>query len=663
MINEKILEDAIMDPTPGSGPNFYLHHLVPNAEKMPGIEMQVKHIDYPPINYSCFDSVQNKIRFFINSHGFIDPYSTYLEFTVTNNNPNWLKIDGSPHSFIKTLTLSINGQIIEQITNYDIIHNFLYEITETEQHLNNIYNEGFNNEETMIPGLIYKSAVNKNSILNWDDDIIDNFKKENFSWHDSFNSEKINEKFTDSPMIIDADLAEGKTIFLNSLKSLFSTGRDFSGRETEIKLPENENINKFLMYDFPYPPKIINDGFIQYDKRPTCNQKRYKIPLMSLLIGFGVDVKQYKYIPMAYLPQLEVEIEINEHALIPIFNYNSIITEKKPINNPYAKAYFSCISRNKWNLSNVEIKTTQIFFPPSQYSTISNLLKDGFLINSTRYYFGPMKPIMETPENIYVMNYPFSSVRAVHCMFINTAYQGSDMPLISKYARFSKKICQAYVKYGNDLFPSKKLVGNSSNWGKKTDPQGDASEFFREYQIFNEQYRNWLSKYLVTPANYCLDISFTHILQYYINKSLKNDASLYTERDQFELMKYIKYFLSLGEIKKKDMFMTTATAMGTLDPLFSYLEYPQNGKFVLTINTQSVYGEPETYRCGISTQNNSPFSLEIAQHPLPSGIIGKADNDIKEAYWKSGYKDLQMVIVEYDYSIRVGPGGETIVKF
>ena len=95
-------------------------------------------------------SPDNKLfTFTINCDGFIDPNNFGLKFTIVNKNKhNYIQLDGSPHSIIKSITFSHRGQILEQITDYDVIVNLLNDITYKE----NKYNKNTDIKSPLLQG-------------------------------------------------------------------------------------------------------------------------------------------------------------------------------------------------------------------------------------------------------------------------------------------------------------------------------------------------------------------------------------------------------------------------------------------------------------------------------------------------------------------------------
>jgi starvation-inducible outer membrane lipoprotein len=63
------------------------------------------------------------VKFLLSGNGFLDPYSTYLQFTVeTTLAANEVKtLDRSAHSFIQRMVIRSQGVELERIENYDVV--------------------------------------------------------------------------------------------------------------------------------------------------------------------------------------------------------------------------------------------------------------------------------------------------------------------------------------------------------------------------------------------------------------------------------------------------------------------------------------------------------------------------------------------------------------
>lgn len=118
-------------------PDLINYQKPPDEINPPKYNYNQKTYEYKPIIY---DKSQLKYRFIINSKRFMDPSRFYLVLDIENNNVNnFLQLDGSHHSLIKTITFIHNGVVIEKINNYNIITNFINDITYKSYRYHNNY--------------------------------------------------------------------------------------------------------------------------------------------------------------------------------------------------------------------------------------------------------------------------------------------------------------------------------------------------------------------------------------------------------------------------------------------------------------------------------------------------------------------------------------------
>jgi hypothetical protein len=64
------------------------------------------------------------VKFLLSGNGFLDPYSTYFEFSVDctdlpQGHARW--VDRSAHSFISRIVIRSQGVEVERIEHYDVI--------------------------------------------------------------------------------------------------------------------------------------------------------------------------------------------------------------------------------------------------------------------------------------------------------------------------------------------------------------------------------------------------------------------------------------------------------------------------------------------------------------------------------------------------------------
>lgn len=123
-------------------PDVINYQKPPDNLNLPKYNYNQKTYEYKPV---IFDKEKKKYRFIINSRRYMDPSRFYLIVDISNENiNNFLQLDGSYHSLIKNLTFIHNGIVIERINNYNIVTNFINDLTyKTHKYHNNFTNHKY----------------------------------------------------------------------------------------------------------------------------------------------------------------------------------------------------------------------------------------------------------------------------------------------------------------------------------------------------------------------------------------------------------------------------------------------------------------------------------------------------------------------------------------
>ncbi len=98
----------------------------------------------PQGNLQSFNDT-DVIRFIINTQGFWNPYSAYLNIEVdfSDADPETVfQLDGSAHSLIRSLVIRTRSQEIERIEEYDTITNLIYDMNMSVEERKSNMNEG-----------------------------------------------------------------------------------------------------------------------------------------------------------------------------------------------------------------------------------------------------------------------------------------------------------------------------------------------------------------------------------------------------------------------------------------------------------------------------------------------------------------------------------------
>lgn len=88
-------------------------------------------MSFTPVNTQNAWIPGEPIRWEIKSNGFLDPYTTRLNFDVVVDDLSTdeiRRLDGSAHSFFNELTIWVRGVQIENIREYDVLSNILHDL-------------------------------------------------------------------------------------------------------------------------------------------------------------------------------------------------------------------------------------------------------------------------------------------------------------------------------------------------------------------------------------------------------------------------------------------------------------------------------------------------------------------------------------------------------
>ena len=113
----------------------------------------------------------NSFKFVFDNNDIIDADSIRIEVLIRNDNiNNYIQIDNSPHSLIKSSKWTINNKVVEYINDYHILLSFLNDLTYKSNKYNDNSKYHNNNKEPLLLGtqedLVFPSIFGTNSIFN-----------------------------------------------------------------------------------------------------------------------------------------------------------------------------------------------------------------------------------------------------------------------------------------------------------------------------------------------------------------------------------------------------------------------------------------------------------------------------------------------------------------
>ncbi len=117
-----------------------------NDLKPIGLPNEIKNVQWTPQTSFGYISNTDTLRFQINCPGFLDPYSTYVqaEVDLSAMDPNCLwQLESSGQNIINELIIYCRGTEIERIQEYDVVADFLADVSYSKGQRDNRRHEGY----------------------------------------------------------------------------------------------------------------------------------------------------------------------------------------------------------------------------------------------------------------------------------------------------------------------------------------------------------------------------------------------------------------------------------------------------------------------------------------------------------------------------------------
>lgn len=469
------------------------------------------------------------VRFNINTPGFWDPYTAYIKLEVDISQEtaldlhDVLQIDSSAASFISELVITCKGGELERITEYDVLANFLNDVS-------------LNNEQRQcrdIEGLGHNSrAFNKRVGAVYPDSMFTSGKKQvasngTIAKHYEIETGKANfigpkpwfmpDYKNEWGVILPTALVENTVETIESLPGIttnwlakrynasysYSSGQaytddtatntgyggmcynllhnlntSFSTNDFNILLnrdggPTNmdlisHGITNIFNNNFTqgcFEPQFTNGTAIgtMLDGRyqPVIPQKRtFCIPLLSGVLGSLMPKASYKYVPMLALEDLVLEFRLNPYAMFT--------SGYKPYKNGAWVATgeetnkYGQIPR-KWKITKFEINVEMLHFDKTIDNIVLSALntEQGINFHTVSWYLGPQfsLPPQTTPQGTYQLNLGFESLKTLVMMFIPQDYL--KYSFLRKLFRVNCGITSIQLRIGMELYPSLPLKGHA----------------------------------------------------------------------------------------------------------------------------------------------------------------------------------------------------------
>jgi hypothetical protein len=596
MLNENNQHEMFLDrPLTNSVP-ILPPQLTFNSEKLTSITPYIKEIRYSP-NTGLSYNYNQTMKFLLNSTGFIDPYGTYLCFDIENKSNRPLQFDNSAHSLISSIIISTNGNVIEEINDYDVISSIIFDST-------------FNSDSRKLySDLCFGSSSHLGGEGTGEPILYDS------------NTANFNENIAgdnNSNLI--------KRIWKASIKSLEKPNNIMSGT-------------------------IVKNGKIMRWEPKT--KIRIMLPLMSNILGFGLSLQNYKWIPLEIFPNLEFSIKLNEYALFSPFPINPNLFgtlldgdmdgERKGRDNngdndlkrTQINSFLAddSVKNRRYELSNTQLITTQLFFDSSLLYQIKEMVyKSGFVLETQLMQSFQQKYFRSSPENTYVLNVPRKSIRSVMSIFLNRNYEKHT--ICRKLKRYSRGIIKLQVKVGEDCYPYNPIEGNSSN----NYCVSNNTSFLKSWEkVFYKTNSNYGDS-IINKFNYAIDCHWSDMIAtaYENNNIIPN------------LQLGFGYYPSIQDesVGNNEVFETSPYQHG------SYMT-EIIGRAIFSVSLDQLPMSGNLYKSGVDTRFTKPILIEFTQH-----------QDFTNNYEHVGNNQfIQYVILEYDYTLKVGNNGFIIKDF
>jgi len=618
MINENIQHEMFLDRPLTNTVTILPPQLTFNSEKISSITPYIKEIKYSP-NTGLTYTGNNTMKFLLNSTGFIDPYGTYISLEVENNSDRPIQFDNSAHSLISSIIISSNGNVIEEINDYDVICSVLFDST-----LNSDARKKYKN-------ICFGDGTDLGS--------------------EGTNETILYDKGT-ADMKILSDINNGNgdpTVKKSWFELLYSSSR-----------VKNNTISKFTN------TQVIKGKIKRWEPQTKMT---ILLPLMSNVFGFGLSLQNYKWIPLEIFPNLEFSITLNPHAFFTPLPYNinnsgldenikndiiknseydiSIIPTTNINNfgenddqaNTVVNKFTNLIgikdsnSLRSYKINNPRLITTQLFFDSSILSVIRDMaLKSGFVLETQLIQSFQQKYFKQHPENTYVLNVPRKSVRSVISIFLNKVYEKCS--LCRKLKRYSRGVKKFQVKIGEDYYPYNPIEGDaSSNCCLENN-----SSFLNSWEkVFYKTNSNFGDS-IINNFNFAIDIHKSDILYKYLSDTTpSNKTKLYNI-----LTYYGKPYAIGGNVVTHNYPNIEESFLNE-----------KVGRAIFAVSLDQIPMSGNIYKSGVDTRYTKPILLEMYCNDIDGDNINSVGGNVY----------VQYVMLEYDYTIKIGYNGFIVKEF
>ncbi len=524
-------------------------------DKLPpmGYPNSIRIMTFQP-NNNGNSSPGDIVRFNINSPGFWDPYSAYINVEIDLSQEasldyfDALQIDGSASSLISELVVTCKGGELERVSEYDVIASIIEDtsLNNAQRQCRDIQGLGSNNRvfnkpigSSYTPGTFGPGWTTPTTApvadwtkLNWyqSKPWMENRHGNGYSVATDTVADitgnlttSFRKKTYGSISTLGSSAGSGGLVknTLDNLAMGFSTG-GFDNSTTTGNDNANCNIigipnifNQDLTEGCFEPvlskgvsmPTMLNGSF----NTTTACKRNFCIPIYSGIFGILMPKNSYKYIPMNALEDLVLEFRLNPYALFAAgYRQASGQTESATwltigtdLNSKYGQ-----IPR-KWKISKFEIVVEMLFFDKIIDQMIIDQINSdsGVVFHTTSWYLGPLYniPAGTTPSGTYQLNLGFESLKTLVLAFIPQDYL--KYTFLRKLYRVNCSITSLQLRVGMDLFPSLPIKGHAGTSGHYDSTYGykNNAEYLIALQKAFGKFQNKDEDFAVNQTNFAVN--------------------------------------------------------------------------------------------------------------------------------------------------------------
>ena len=675
---------------------------------------EVTYDSLPPIGYPNTIKIQrflpntnsvaqpgDIVRFNISTPGYWDPYTAYINLEVdlseetTLDDYDILQIDSSASSFISEFIATCKGGELERITEYDVLANFLNDVSlnNEQRQCRDIEGLGHNTRAfSKRVGALYPEGLPVPRI-EWDgtkaiwstdryqiyhakpwalptsttdlnlatdnDSGLKNLMSINSACKETtagsamnlfrmFNRPYLNDTFVVGTGNSRTQVANSTGVggfhwsILNSMCDQFSTLSYDHYSGVGFKTNSNDDAGIPALFNNDLCQGCFEPMFSKGMKLPamlngtwqpvTAAKRQFCIPLLSGIFGALMPKASYKYLPMIALEDLTLEFRLNPFAMFT--SGYKVYSNGAFLAKDESFKKYGYIPR-KWRITKFEICVEMLYFDKLIDNIVLNSMnsEQGLSFHTTSWYLGPQYsiPPATNPQGTYQLNLGFESLKTLVLMFIPQDYL--KYPYLRKLYRVNCGITSIQLRIGMELYPSLPLKGHSGTSGHypASYQYSNNSEYLISLQKSFQKFQNKDEDIAINSINFAVN------QRYWDPKSSTED--------------YIMD--NAAAVENKDWNINLFSAM----PLIH--ENRCKGKAAFCLDLESMSENPRIIS-GLNTLKNKPFEILLNSESSSYYFSGKENAKNTENVSMLIWCQYDMVVQLKKYGIKIMGKGSSI---